>query len=161
MADIKAHFTLIGDTFDPQYVTEKIGITPSCVTRKGEVYGNGHIRRATQWGIETEKFHEDDLLPVIEQLCSILGNTPSTLLRELAEECGAEWNLLFEVDIRDGRDPVGYLPPEFVQFCGEIKASIGFDTIIYPNDLVSKIKELAWVIKWRITRAYYDRKKFF
>jgi len=160
MADIKAHFTLIGDTFDPQLVTERTGITPSWVRHKGEVFGNGHTFDHTEWGIETEEFREDDLLPVIEQLCSVLENTPGTLLRELAEECNAEWNLLFDVDIHDGRDPVGYFPSEFVQFCGEIKASIGFDTIIYSHDIVSKMKELAWVVKWRFTRLYYGCKGF-
>lgn len=129
MADIQAHFTLIGKTFDTQFVTERTGIMPSWVRQKDEVLKNGRFFGHTEWGIETEMFCTDDALPVIEQLSSLITSKPDTL-KEVANECNAEWNILFSIDIRNEDAPAIYFPAKFIEFCGEISATIGFDMSI-------------------------------
>ena len=129
MADIQAHFTLIGKTFDTQLVTERTGIMPSWVRQKDEVLKNGRFFGHTEWGIETEMFCTDDALPVIEQLSSLITSKPDTL-KEVANECNAEWNILFSIDISNEDAPAVYFPAEFIEFCGEISATIGFDISI-------------------------------
>ena len=129
MADIQAHFTLIGKTFDTQLVTERTGIMPSWVRQKDEVLKNGRFFGHAEWGIETEMFCTDDALPVIEQLSSLITSKADTL-KEVANECNAEWNILFSIDIRNEDAPAVYLPAKFIEFCGEISATIGFDMSI-------------------------------
>lgn len=104
MADIQAHFTLIGENFDTQLVTKKTGMMPSWLRQKDELLKNGRLFGHTEWGIETEKFCTDDALPVIEQLFSLITSKPDTL-KELANECNAEWNILFSIDIHDENAP--------------------------------------------------------
>ncbi len=72
---------------------------PSWVRQKDEVLKNGRFFGHTEWGIKTEMFCTDDALPVIEQLSSLITTKPDTL-KEVANECNAEWNILFSIDIR-------------------------------------------------------------
>lgn len=132
MADIQAHFTLIGEVFDTQLVTEKTGIVPSWIRQKDELLRDGCFFGHTEWGIETKIFSTDDIFPVIEQLSSIITVKPDTL-KELANECNAEWTILFDIDIYNKDAPAIYFPPKFIELCGKISAKIGFDTYIYDE----------------------------
>ena len=129
MADYVIYFTLIGDDFDTSFVTKRMGIEPMWLRKKDEVLGNGSLFGHTEWGIKTKKHVTRDMLPVIEELSSVLTYSPS-MLKELAYQCNAEWELLVQMDIRDKEPPAVYFPSEFVKFCGEIGASIGFDMLI-------------------------------
>lgn len=133
MADIQAHLTLIGKSFDTQLVTERTEITPSWVRQKDELLKNGCSFGHTEWGTETKKFSTDDALPVIEQLSSLITSKTDTL-KKLADECNAEWNILFDIDIFNKDAPAIYFPAKFIELCGKISATIGFDTYIYDED---------------------------
>ena len=129
MADILIHFTLVGDYFDTSFVTKKTGIEPMWLREKDEVLGNGRLFGHTEWGIRTRMHTTCDVLPAIKELSSMLACSPC-VLRELAHQCNAEWNLLVQMDIRDNKSPAVYFPAEFIKFCGEIGATIGLDMSI-------------------------------
>ncbi len=129
MADIIIHFTLVGDNFDTSLVTKRTGIEPMWLREKDEVLGNGRLFGHTEWGIKTRMYTTCDILPVIKELSSVLTCSPK-VLRDLAYQCNAEWNLLVQMDIRDNKSPAVYFPAEFIKFCGEIEATIGLDMSI-------------------------------
>lgn len=130
---VSAYFTLIGDDFDVNYVTNVLDITPSETRYKDEILGNGRKFGHTEWGISTG--HEVSL-DINNQFNTIfaLVYDKIDLLSQLCVECNAEWHILFVITIENGYAPAMYFKKDFIHFAAAIDAQIGFDTYIYSLD---------------------------
>lgn len=129
MDRIKVYLTLIGNEFDPNYVTEKTGIEPDSIRTKHEKLGNGEFFGHTEWGIESPLVTGKEIEPVLWQLFDRLSCTPQTLYK-IGEECGGKWDILFLLEICDEDGPVLYFSRNTIQYAAEMGAAIGFDTYI-------------------------------
>lgn len=130
MSDMMGHFALIGETFDPSYVTQKLGIEPSDVRLKGGVSKGGHIFDCTVWGIDTKTFTNATFSDVLDVLLSKI-NCSSRALRDVAEACNAQWRVIFYIGIREYTPISLHFSPEQVKFLAEAKAEIDYDTYVY------------------------------
>ena len=131
MAEIKVYLTLIGDDFDPNYVTKEIGIRPVYVREKNEILGNGRLFGHFEWGIETELMQTDDLSNIPDQLISTIPCGLDVLLH-IAQKCKAQWNVLILVNVYDSF-PALYFSKDFIQVAGYIGATVGFDVYLHLN----------------------------
>lgn len=129
MAKMRGYLTLIGDDFETKHVTEVIGQEPPYVRERNEVLGNGRPFGHCEWGVITEMFDSFDLSPISDTLMNIL-TCPTHLLRQVAIDCNAQWNILFLVKVTDDDFPAIVFYPEFIKFAAEINAKIGFDTYL-------------------------------
>ena len=132
MAWIKAYLTLIGDQFDPEWVTERIGIKPDSVRLPSELLSNGRLFGHTEWGVETEKLEADDVETVLEQLF-LRVKVCMDDMGKLAEEASAAWNILVYVKSEACHFPYIIFSAETIRNMAKMKATIGFDTYIYDE----------------------------
>lgn len=128
MAKIQGNLTLIGDNFDTAYVSRMIGQFPPYVREKTEVLRNGQFFGHCEWGVGTEFVETDDLPPVSNLLRGMI-NCPTEVLKKVAQDCNAVWNILFNVDVYDDF-PALFFDQEFIQFTAEIGGKIGFDVLL-------------------------------
>ena len=132
MAWIKAYLTLIGDQFDPEWVTERLGIKPDSVRLPSELLSNGRLFGQTEWGMETEKQEADDVEAVLQQLFVRVKDCMDDM-GKLAEEASAEWNILVYVKSTVEDFPDIVFSAETIRKMALIRATIGFDTYIFDE----------------------------
>lgn len=122
------HFTLIGEDYNPDYVTRRTDIAP-CRAIHGDIPFDGASAPLSDWSIHTETVSSFELSPLLAQFSDLLLGS-GELLREIAESCGAKWHIVFSISIRDMEPSAIILPPEFFRFCGEIGADLDIRTQI-------------------------------
>ena len=129
---IFASLVLAGDEFDPDYVTTQLHHDPTYVRRKGErIRNTDHCFDHTEWGIEIPEKKDISFDAVMAEMTTIIPVAPE-VMRALAEELNAEWNILFSYYI-DYDFPFIGIEGGFLQYAATIHAVIGFDP--YPNVL--------------------------
>lgn len=132
MAWVKAYLTLIGDQFDPERITGRLGVKPDTVRLPSEVLPNGRLFGHTEWGVETEKQEADDVETVLEQLFLRMKGCMEEM-GELDEEASAVWNILVYVKSTAEDFPNIVFSAETVRKMAKMKATIGFDTYIFDE----------------------------
>ena len=132
MAWIKAYLTLIGDQFDPEWVTERLGIKPDSVRLPSELLSNGRLFGHTEWGMETEKQEADDVEAVLQQLFVRVKDCMDEM-GKLAEETSAAWNILVYVKSTVEDFPDIVFSAETIRKMALIRATIGLDTYIFDE----------------------------
>lgn len=128
MAKIRGHLTLIGDDFETAYVSRMTGQLPNYVREKTEILRNGQLFGHCEWGVVTEFIDTFDL-QVVSDLLRGMINCPTEVLKQVAQDCDAVWNILFAVDVYDDF-PALYFESDFIQFTAEIGGIIGFDVLL-------------------------------
>ena len=126
---ISTHFTLSGDDFDIEYVSEALAILPNYTRSKDEVLKNGRKFGHTEWGIETEYDISLDVEEQFEKVYSIISEKVE-ILERLRVECNAEWSILFVIKIENGETPAMHLSKKIVKFAATIDAEIDFDVYV-------------------------------
>ncbi len=128
MTTITMFLTLIGNNFDPAYVTDRLGIKPDEIRVKNEVLGNGRIFGHYEWGICSSKYETDFAKMAIDEVLErIYDKIP--LFSVVAKEVMAEWHFLFTFDVYEDF-PVVVFSKEFIQIAAELDAQIGFDVLL-------------------------------
>ena len=131
MAKMKGHLTLIGDEFNPDEVTAQLKVQPQWIKNKHDILGNGQEFGHYEWGIVTDLIEHYDLDPIVQQLADFIR--PRTkLLAEIAKNCCAVWNILFDISSTEDF-PATYFGADFIRLAAEINAELGLDPIIYPT----------------------------
>lgn len=127
MTKMKLMFVLSSDSdFDTDYVTKKVGTLPTSVVRKNDPDSSPPYRDFTEWVVSTDYICDDTVTPLLSQLRQKIVCSPHTL-RELADECNADWYIVFDGYTYSGNAPFVYLSDEFVDFCAEIQAKVMFN----------------------------------
>lgn len=122
---MKGYLTLIGDDFDHSYVTETLGQSPQTLRLKEEVLKNGRLFGHCEWGVETEKVISEDFESLASELMNLLSCS-RYIMKEVAQKCNAQWNILFYLKVIDEFPPIIFTN-DFIQFSADIGAVIGFD----------------------------------
>ena len=129
MTKAQIHITLIGEDFNTKEVTEALDITPQYIREKEEILNNGRRFGHTEWGISTKIEEIDDLHTFFQQFMSGFKDK-FDLMKKVADNSNAQWNLLFELDVTDGCFPSIYFDSESINEISRLNASMGFDVLI-------------------------------
>ena len=126
---VLAYFTLIGDNFDIDYVTQVLDTPPTGTRNRNEVLGNGRVFGHTEWGISTQEESSRDIEIQLNKVIAPYFDKID-LLNKVRVQCHAEWNILIVVYIRNGDVPAMTFSKENLKFFASIDAEVGFDTYI-------------------------------
>lgn len=137
---IIVEFSLIGDEFPIDNVTEILEITPTKTYKKGDVnnrpYNSNVIstkkifRKETVWEISTDYQESVDVSEQLDQVIKLLKNKETKINRLKADY---DIMCLFSIVIKmeNGYSPAFHLNNEQIEFANRIKAE--FDIDLYAN----------------------------
>ena len=127
----RVYFALDGDDFDPDEVTDFLGIEPTSIMRKGSNVP-GRIPRMNSWELSTDNI-VNDYIDVFEMSTEIIKKLKSK--KELILQAKERFNVLprFEVVLwfsmnEEHSTPAIGFEVETVNFLGEIGAFVDIDT---------------------------------
>ncbi|MFD1738714.1 DUF4279 domain-containing protein [Bacillus salitolerans] len=130
---VRVYFSLFGDTFPLDYVTEKLGITPSHTYRKGDVIPNRSttlFRKETSWDLDTGYQESLDVNEQLQQIITQLRNKVS-IISEIKKIYSVECKFFIVVEIEEGNTPGLYLDRDIINFASNIEAEFVID--LYAN----------------------------
>ena len=128
MAVLQGFLTLIGDSYDLNYVTQTLGMNPDRTRKHDEILPNGQLLGLDSWGIETKLEESEDVECVLQKLID-RTREKTMLMREIAEECNAVWNVVILEKVYDNL-PVIVLSQNTIRYLYEINAELGFDSYL-------------------------------
>lgn len=127
MTKMHLMLALVSDfDFDIDYVTNKIGVSPSSTRKLNDPIGSqecGVYSKSTEWIIDTDYIYADNVSLLLSKLQSMVTCNSHTL-RELAVECNGTWVVTFDGYVYSGDAPHVNLPGDFINWCAEIQAMI-------------------------------------
>ncbi|MBA3238296.1 MAG: DUF4279 domain-containing protein [Parachlamydiaceae bacterium] len=127
----RVYFCLFGDDFDPNEVTEFLGINPTSIQIKGERVPN-IFPKESSWMLSTDNI-VNDLVDVYTLATSIVNDLKSK--KDLIIEAKKKFNvfpmlqvvLWFSLNEEDSTPVIGF-EADTIKFLGEIGAFIDIDT---------------------------------
>lgn len=129
--NVNAEFVIIGDTFDPDIVTQRLGIEPQGYWVKGEKTANAHMeRKDTNWWIHTDYEHSFDIMCQLSKLISILQKKKN-ILKKLKTTYDLEYLFLVVINVEENEKPAIALDSSFINFASDIGAEFAVDLYIY------------------------------
>ena len=128
MSAIKMHITLIGENFDPTYITNRLNMTPDRFRVKEELLRNGREFGHYEWGICSSNHETEFASEVIDEILERISDK-LPLLAAIAKEVNAGWEILFTIDVY-GDFPVIVFSENFIQMAATLESKIGFDVLL-------------------------------
>jgi len=128
LTEMKISFYFAGDLFDLNYVTSRMGITPTETRTKDSFPPTGLAH--TEWSIEfcQEKCKAVSIL--FKMLIDLLGGKED-IIRSICNEHDIEAGFVIVIHMENANGPEILLPREAVSFAASINAEIGFDLYCY------------------------------
>lgn len=126
-----AEFVIVGDEFEPSYVTEKLNLVPDEFWVKGDdVKGRIVKRKDTTWSISTGY---EESLDINDQLSKIMTRIQDKrkVLKEIRATCNVKFLFAIVVNIENNQKPAMHFNSQFIEFANDIKAEFYIDLYIY------------------------------
>jgi hypothetical protein len=126
---VKVYFSILGDVFPIDVVTERLFLKPTESYYKGNVIRNEPFlltRKETNWAYGTEYQESYDIMEQVNQVLVVLEERKEILI-ELSKEFEINYLFMIVICVRDGKGPAIYLDKRIVKFAGTINAEIHFD----------------------------------
>ncbi|MCY9549980.1 DUF4279 domain-containing protein [Lysinibacillus xylanilyticus] len=132
---VKIYFSLFGDDFSIDDVTEKLEITPTDTYKKGDLIQNRSIfiRKETSWDLGTGYQFSLDVNDQLKQIIGMLQNK-SSIINEIKEAYSLECKFFIVIKIEKGNTPALYLDKDIIKFASSIEAEIEVDLYANPYD---------------------------
>ncbi len=128
---VMIEFSIYGDNFEPDYITNHLGIRPSETYLKGELIRNGRIaRKETAWTLSTGYEVSTDINVQLKKLMLLIENKLDKL-ETLKDKIHINMLFMVVVKIENKEAPAMYLEKPFIDFLGKLEAEVGFDIYIY------------------------------
>ncbi|HDR6317994.1 TPA: DUF4279 domain-containing protein [Bacillus thuringiensis] len=134
-----AYFSITGDIFPVEVITEALSIEPTSTYKKGDVVAkrdNPNLvstkiiyRKETDWTLSTgyeESYDINNQLHVI--LKSLEGKTEQ--LKHLKKKYSLQFLLMVVIQVENNESPAMYLQKNIIDFASSIQAEIHFDLYI-------------------------------
>jgi len=128
---IKAELFISGQDFDPNLITDSIGINPTCV-RKREDFPKASIDCGvahTFWKWETMREKSYAVSNQMEEMLQSISGKEKRI-NELCKKYKLETIIVIIIHMRRNNPPEMVLSKEIVAFIASINAEIGFDMYI-------------------------------
>ncbi|MFJ7686060.1 DUF4279 domain-containing protein [Peribacillus butanolivorans] len=135
-----AYFSVFGDEFPLEVVTDILGIEPTKTYKKGDIIekiNNPNLvstkirrRKETDWTLSTgyqESYDINNQLNTI--LKSLEGKTKE--LKQLKEKYSLEFLFMIVIQVENAEKPAMYLQKNIIDFASLIQAEIHFDLYIF------------------------------
>jgi len=128
---VRAEFSICGDQFDLNKVTEKLGINPS-ETRVTGVIPEGKKRPSieTSWSISTDKEDSYDVDVQTKKVLLLITEKVEELC-EIKEKMNVSFILSLIVEVENGEKPALHFTSDTISFLGKIGAETDIDLYIY------------------------------
>jgi hypothetical protein len=128
---VKVKFSIYDHEFDPELVTQRLGIIPTECWFKGDKIEGRKIlkRKETGWVLSTEYEESSD---VNDQLIKVIGvlEDKVNLLKEISEKYNAKLKIDIIIRVRNGKTPVIILSQRIISFVHGTNARIDIDVLI-------------------------------
>lgn len=131
---VRVYFSIFGDTFPLEHVTEKLGISPTNTYRKGDIIPNRSrtlLRKETSWDLDTGYQESRDVNEQLQQIINQLRNKVP-IISEIKNIYSVECKFFIVVEIEEGKTPGLYLDREVINFASNIEAEFDIDLYAYP-----------------------------
>jgi hypothetical protein len=133
---VMVYFTIFGDDFPLEVVTDKLGFSPTLSYTKGDLIPNRNstIRykeTSWQWGTGYE-----DSYDVNEQIQQVIGQLAGKeeAIGKLLKRYSLECLFMIVIVIENGETPALYLNKDVIDFASRIGTEIHFDLYANPYE---------------------------
>ncbi|MCR8842638.1 DUF4279 domain-containing protein [Paenibacillus sp. SC116] len=132
---VKAYFSLFGDDFPLDVVTEQLGIKPTMAYRKGDVIkrkssikhdGRVHYRKETAWDLGMDYEESLDVDDQLSKIINVLSDKREVIV-EIQNRFCVECKLFIVIIVEEGLTPVLFLNKRAIDFAHAIHAEIDID----------------------------------
>ncbi|AGK54492.1 TPR domain-containing protein [Bacillus sp. 1NLA3E] len=137
---VKVYFSLYGDDFPIDNVTEILGIKPTNSYKKGDVIPKKYnpnvvstkvqFRKETAWEFGTDYQESNDVKVQLDHIIRPLKNK-ATIINQLKSKYNLECDFSIVIIMENGETPGLHLDNEQIEFANNIKAE--FDIDLYAN----------------------------
>jgi hypothetical protein len=137
---VMAYFSIFGDDFPLDKVTQILNIEPTRSYKKGEVIvrpKNDNViittinyRKETAWKLSTGYQESTDINDQLYLLLDTLENKVSELIR-IKDEYKVSFTIMIVINIENNEKPAMYLEQRFISFVHTINAGVDFDLYIF------------------------------
>ena len=128
--NVKVVFSIFGDGFDPNSITDTLLITPTRIWFKGDIIRGDLIRKETCWELATEYEESLDINDQIDQVKKLIQIQQEEIVK-LIRQYNLECKLEVIINIENNEKPAIYLNKETVKFVYDLGAEIDIDLYIY------------------------------
>jgi len=134
---VYVYFTLLGDNFDADYVTQTLGIQPTAIQNPTDLLKTGKACGYTAWETEVQQEESTNIAIQVDKAIAPFLDKAS-LLDQLRQECNAEWKLTIVIYVEDDEPPFMGFTREQMKFLGSIETEIEFDMYILSDRGISQ-----------------------
>ncbi|GGF95309.1 hypothetical protein GCM10010916_10840 [Paenibacillus abyssi] len=137
---VMAYFSIFGDDFPLDKVTQILNIEPTRSYKKGEVIvrpKNDNViitttiyRKETDWELSTGYQESTDINDQLYLLLDTLENKVSELIR-IKDEYKVSFTFMIVINIENNETPAMCLEQRFISFVHTINAGVDFDLYIF------------------------------
>ncbi|HBU84372.1 MAG TPA: DUF4279 domain-containing protein [Paenibacillus sp.] len=128
--EVMAYFSLLGDEFDPNYVTSILKIEPTNTAYKGDIINKKHRIKETSWTLGTDYEESLDINHQLTKVVDLLRNKVKEI-NSIRNENRLSTKFFIVIRIEEGKTPALYLNSDFIEFVNMIHAEIDVD--LYAN----------------------------
>ncbi|MFD0048932.1 DUF4279 domain-containing protein [Actinomycetes bacterium NPDC127524] len=140
---VMVYFSLHGDEFPIEYVTETLEIEPTKTYKKGEVIVRPHnpkvistktlYRKETAWELSTGYKESYDVKEQMDQILGLLKNKVA-IINQLKAKYKLECKIFIVIIMVNVDSPGLYLDNEQIEFANSVKAEIDIDLCVNPYE---------------------------
>lgn len=140
---VMVYFSLHGDEFPIDYVTETLEIEPTKIYKKGDIIvrpsnqkvasTKTHYRLETAWELSTGYQESFDVRDQMDQILGQLKNK-AALINQLKSKYELECNFSIVIIMENGYTPGFHIDYEQIEFVNSIKAELDIDLYANPYD---------------------------
>ncbi|WP_197031728.1 DUF4279 domain-containing protein [Paenibacillus massiliensis] len=128
--NVKVEFSIFGDQFDPNIITNTLLITPTRTWLKGDPIRRDLFRKETCWELDTEYEESLNINDQIDKVRGLIQDKKDQVIR-LIRENNLECKFEVVINIENNIKPAMYLNKETIKFIYDLGAAIDFDLYIY------------------------------
>ena len=134
VTNVQVNFTISSENdFCHEELTERIGLKPTYLRKKGELLKNGRKFHLSEWGIGTEYEPslniDNQLFKITEQL---IGK--ECIINDMCYKNSAKCHFVIVINVEEGKIPVMAFDQDFIHFASSINAQVGFDLYVFTLD---------------------------
>jgi hypothetical protein len=120
--------------FDPDYVTEALGVEPTQQNRAGDSIRDGEGRRTfTRWRVSVGPVETITIGTMLDEVISRLRSVGDNL-RAVCDEIGVEPVLICAVEPRSAQTPAIRFPVEIVRWAADNRVALDVDIMLWRKD---------------------------
>ncbi|MEK4512126.1 DUF4279 domain-containing protein [Paenibacillus anaericanus] len=128
--NVKVEFSIFGDQFDPNIVTNTLLIPPTRTWLKGDRIQRELFSKETCWELATEYEESLDINDQIDKVKNLLQDRKDQVVK-LIRQNNLECKFEVVINIENNETPAMYLNKDTIKFIYDLGAEIDFDLYIY------------------------------